>query len=77
MPQPSNDVLHWLSIHSEASAFARSLLIYLSRHGGHLSEAQLRRVEHMMERERRRFQRLTRPGREEIIAMTRRFPPEK
>ena len=77
MPKPSNDVVHWLSFQSATSGFARSLLRYLGKHGGELSDAQLARAVHMMEREQRRIRRLLRPSKEDIVAMTRRWPPEK
>lgn len=75
MPQPPNAIVHWLSIQSETSAFARSLLRYMATHQGDLTDRQLERAQHMIDREARRHRRLLRPGREEIIAMTRRWPP--
>ena len=47
---------HWLVMNTELSTFARNVLNYASRHGG-ITDAQLARVEHMIERETRRHRR--------------------
>jgi hypothetical protein len=71
MVEAPADMVDWLLIHSAASRLARSVLAYLDRHDGRLTPQQFHCVERMMERDAKRYRRLLRLSKDEVIALTR------